>query len=738
MELLKNLNDAQREAVLYNEGPLLVLAGAGSGKTRVLTTKVAYMIMNGFVRPSEILAITFTNKAAQEMKDRVAALVPENVRDMWVCTFHAACMRILRRQASFAGYKGNFTIYDEGDQQTVIKRCLKELNIDEKRFPPKSVSFSISQAKNRLVGPDEFDDQAYDFYSRVVSKVYRMYQEKLVANNALDFDDILEVTVRLFRQNPHVLKYYQNRFKYILVDEYQDTNHAQYVLVNMLAREHRNICVVGDPDQGIYSWRGADIKNILDFEKDYPEARVITLEQNYRSTQTILDAANHVIKNNPDRKDKKLWTAEAAGTPVIIYTGGTEREEADFVAGRIEKLHIGKDIKYGEFAVFYRTHAMSRAIEEVFVRRGIPYKMIGGLRFYDRKEIRDLMAYLRLLDNPADTVSLSRIINVPKRGVGEASLQKILTFAAVHGIACVEALARASEIEGLAGKARKECEKLGGFLKETAQKAGGTTVTGIVAGILEGTGYWAELEAEKTVESLTRQENLREFLTVTGEFDRNAEEKTLTEFLSGVALVADADNYDSESDQVALITLHGAKGLEFPVVFLIGMEEGVFPHSRSLDEPSEMYEERRLAYVGITRAKKIIYLTRCWQRTLYGNTRFNQPSRFLGEIPRHLTTAEDPADYEGGIPARQTAGFRTTYMPGSLAGARGDGNGSRGKKAAIGDFCRGDCVRHSKWGLGTVMDVKGRGDSAEVKIEFPGVGTKTLLAKYAPLEKVDN
>lgn len=736
MDLLENLNDAQREAVLHNNGPLLVLAGAGSGKTRVLTTKVARLIMKGIVRPWEILAITFTNKAAQEMKERVSALAPENVRDMWVCTFHAACMRILRRQASFAGYSVNFTVYDEGDQQTVIKSCLRELNIDEKRFPPKSIIFSISQAKNRLIGPDEFDEQAYDYYSRVVSRVYRLYQEKLTANNALDFDDIIEVTVRLFRRNPHVLKYYQNKFRYILVDEYQDTNHAQYVLVNMLAGDHGNICVVGDPDQGIYSWRGADINNILDFEKDYPEARVITLDQNYRSTQTILDAANHVIKNNPDRREKKLWTAEAAGVPVILHTGGTEREEAEFVAGRIEKLHIGKDIKYGDFAVFYRTHAMSRAIEEVFVRRGIPYKMIGGLKFYDRKEIKDLIAYLRILDNPADTVSLSRVINVPKRGVGESSLQKILNFAAVHDINCVEAIGRASEIGGLAGKARKECEKLGDFLKETARKAPDSPVTDIVAAILESTGYWAELEAEKTVEAVTRQENLREFMTVTGEFDRNAGEKTLTGFLSGVALVADADSFDSGSDQVALITLHGAKGLEFPVVFLVGMEEGVFPHSKSLDEPSEMHEERRLAYVGITRAKKIIYLTRCWQRTLYGTTRFNQPSRFLSEIPGHLTSKEDPLDYGGDIPPQQAVGTGAGFRSVSLLAARPAHNGGPGKKAGAGEFCRGDSVRHSKWGVGTVLDVRGRGDSAELRIEFAGLGVKTLLAKYAPIEKV--
>ncbi|MFZ5632583.1 MAG: DNA helicase PcrA [Bacillota bacterium] len=739
MDILSGLNDSQRRAVEICDGPLLVLAGAGSGKTRVLTTRVAHLIRNKGVPPYQILAITFTNKAAQEMKDRVAAMIPESVKDLWVCTFHAACMRILRRQASFAGYSQGFTVYDEGDQQTVIKDCLKELDIDEKRFPPRAMAASISQAKNRLLSPGEFADQADDYYSRVVSRVYGLYQEKLVGNNALDFDDILLVTVRLFRQNPHVLKFYQNKFQYILVDEYQDTNHAQYVLVNMLAAEHRNLCVVGDPDQGIYSWRGADINNILDFEKDYPEAEVIVLDRNYRSTQTILEAANQVIKNNPDRKDKKLWTASAAGVPVILYTGGTERSEAEFVADRIEKLHSSKNIRYGDMAVFYRTHAMSRAVEEVLVRRGIPYRVVGGLRFYDRKEIRDLMAYLRIVDNPLDAVSLARIINVPKRGVGEASLQKIIDFAREQGVTLVEALVKASGIAGLSGKVKKACQQLGEVLQSAAGRAGKTTVTDLVMEILDRTGYWAALEAERTVESQTRQENLREFLTVAGEFDRTAEEPTLTEFLTGLALVADVDNFDQQSDQAALITLHSAKGLEFPVVFLIGMEEGIFPHARALDQPQEMYEERRLAYVGITRAKEILYLTRCWQRTIYGATRFNEPSRFLEEIPAGLTTTVDPADIgeHGPGPAQAGAepGFRRFgKLPGVTTGAQLWG---RQEKREFPAFAVGDSVRHGKWGLGTVQDVRGQGESAEVKIDFPGLGTKTLLVKFAPLEKVD-
>lgn len=738
MDLLINLNDAQKEAVLHTDGPLLVLAGAGSGKTRVLTTRVANLILNRGVSPGRILAITFTNKAAREMKERVAAMVPEGARELWVCTFHAACMRILRRQAAFSRYTKNFTVYDDGDQQTVIKNCLKELEIDEKKFSPRAMSASISQAKNKLVGPVEFEAQAYDYYTKIVSRVYSSYQDRLIENNALDFDDILMVTVSLFKESPHVLKYYREKFQYIMVDEYQDTNHAQYLLVNMLSGEHRNVCAVGDPDQGIYSWRGADIGNILAFEKDYPEARVITLEQNYRSTQTILDAANQVIKNNPDRKEKKLWTAAGEGLPVIIYTGDTERYEADFVAGRIERLHSRKGIKFGDMAIFYRTHAMSRALEESLMRRGIPYGIVGGLRFYDRKEIRDLIGYLRLLDNPLDRVSLSRIINVPRRGVGEASLSKMIAYAEEHSLTCLDALVQAPAIPGLPGKAKNACAALGKNLKEISSLAalGAVTVTELVKDLIDRTGYWADLEADKTVESVTRQENIKEFLTVTGEFDRTAGEGTLTEFLGGIALVSDVDSFREESDQVALITLHSAKGLEFPVVFLIGMEEGVFPHSRSLDEPSEMYEERRLAYVGITRAKKIIYLTRCWQRTLYGSTKFNAPSRFLEEIPGHLTTPEDPMDTEdraeGRLPAKHSS------LPGSghpliTTGAKLWGGG---EKKPLQDFAEGESVRHSKWGVGTVLKVKGRGESAEIQIEFPGFGTKNLMARYAPLEKV--
>jgi DNA helicase-2/ATP-dependent DNA helicase PcrA len=733
MNLLTSLNDAQREAVQQTQGPLLVLAGAGSGKTRVLTTRIAYLVREKGIPPYHILAITFTNKAAAEMKGRVEAMVPESIRELWVSTFHSACLRILRRQAKFLGYEGNFVIYDDADQQTVVKDCIKELNFDDKRFTPRSFASAISQAKSRLMDYVSFEEQAYDYFSKIVARVYELYQKRLKNNNALDFDDLLMLTVRLFQQNQAVLAYYQNKFRYILVDEYQDTNHAQYVLVNLLAGQHRNLCVVGDPDQSIYNFRGADIQNILSFEKDYPEARIIKLEQNYRSTGTILEAANNVIKNNPNRKDKQLWTAAGEGTPLVVHLANDEKMEAHYVAGRIELLHGIKGMGYSSFAVLYRTHAMSRTIEEILIRRSIPYTIIGGLKFYDRKEIKDLLAYLRLLDNPRDTVSLARIINVPKRGIGDASLQKILNYAAAAGVDLIMALSGAAEIPGLTGKAKKAAALLGGVLGGIAAEAGEMSVTEITGSILEKTGYWAELDAENTVESRTRQENLKEFLTVTGDFDSHAEEKTLTEFLSGIALVAVVDNLDEDAEKVVLMSLHSAKGLEFPVIFLIGMEEGVFPHSRSLDDSGEMEEERRIAYVGITRAEKMLYLTHSWQRTLYGATRLNPRSRFLEEIPEHLTSPNDLLDEE------MQSRFKTTDEKPAPVFGRSKFSRAGGAQPAAGivTLAAGDEVRHSKWGHGTVLEVRGRGENAEIKIDFPGFGPKTLLAKFAPLEKLN-
>ena len=733
MDLLADLNPAQAEAVRHLEGPLLVLAGAGSGKTRVLTARIAYLLQRG-VPPYHILAITFTNKAAREMKTRVENMVPETAKELWVSTFHAACLRILRQQARFLGYGGDFVIYDDADQLTLLKDCLKELNLDEKKFPLRSVQASISGAKNLLLGPDGYERQAADFYTRQVAGIYHRYQEKLFRNNALDFDDLIMLTVRLFRDNEAVLAHYQNRFRHILVDEYQDTNHAQYVLINLLAKRHRNLCVVGDPDQGIYSWRGADIRNILEFERDYPDARVVRLEQNYRSTQTILDAANQVIRRNRGRREKRLWTAAGPGSPVVVFLAHDERAEAEYVADRITRLHRLRRMPYRSLAVLYRTHAMSRVLEEVLLQRGIPYTIIGGMKFYERREIKDLLAYLRLAVNPADAVALRRIINVPRRGIGEASLQRLLQFAAERDMPPLEALARANEVPGLTGRVRAACTGLAGLFGWLYAHQDELSVTALAEEVLERSGLWQELRAEDTVESRTRQENLKEFLSVTREYDRRAVAGSLSEFLADLALVTDVDKYDAGADQVVLMTLHSAKGLEFPVVFLIGMEEGVFPHSRSLTETAELEEERRLCYVGITRACRQLYLTHTWQRTLYGATRHNDPSRFLEEIPPHLLTTDDPLDAEAG-----DGGGRAGAAPGGQTRVPASGRGAErpASGAKVISFNPGERVRHRKWGVGTVLGVRGQGEAAELQVEFPALGTKTLLARYAPLEKVD-
>lgn len=721
MDVLDQLNPAQVEAVTYGDGPLLVLAGAGSGKTRVLTCRVAYLLKEMRIPPHRILAITFTNKAAREMRERVEALVPEVSRDIWIFTFHAACLRILRRQEEFFGRNRNFVIYDEDDKLTVVKDCLKELDLDDKKFPPRAVAGAISQAKNQLLDAGEFEQYAYDYFNRVVSDVYRLYQDKLRRNNAVDFDDLIFLTVRLFKTYPQVLTYYQERFRYILVDEYQDTDHGQYVLVKLLAGAHRNLFVVGDPDQGIYSWRGADIKNIMSFERDYPEAAVIKLEQNYRSTGSILEAANNIIKNNENRKDKRLWTAAGSGAPPVSYFCEDEHAEADYVAGKILQLKELEGRSYRDFAVLYRTHAQSRVIEEIFVRAGIPYTVIGGLRFYDRKEIKDILAYLKLILNNREAVSLARIINVPKRGIGQASFNKIATYAEKNAMTLLEALERAPEITGLSAKVKVKCLELGAILRRLTEESSQVSVTDLARAVMEQTGYRQELQAENTVESRTRLENLDEFISVTMEFDRHAEEKDLGSFLENIALVTDLDKYNEDADLVALMTLHSAKGLEFPVVFLTGLEEGIFPHSRSLPEPGELEEERRLCYVGVTRAMERLYLTHCWRRTIYGTERYNKPSRFLEEIPPHLLSSEDlPVDAKG------------RRRPGLNAGEK-----SAKKSQEIEQFILGDKVRHVKWGLGVVVGVKGEGEDTEFKIAFPDQGIKVLLAKYAPLERAN-
>jgi DNA helicase-2/ATP-dependent DNA helicase PcrA len=712
VDILAGLNPPQAEAVQHRDGPLLVLAGAGSGKTRVLTYRVAWLLQEAGVPPHRILAITFTNKAAGEMRERVAALLPEAARDLWICTFHAACLRILRRQAEFFGRSGNFVIYDADDQLTAVRDCLNELNLDSKKYPPRAVAAAISRAKNLLQEVGDYERQADDPYSRLLAGVYRHYEDMLKRNNAVDFDDLLFLTVRLFQEYPQVLACYQGRFRYILIDEYQDTNYVQYVLVNLLAAGHKNLCVVGDPDQSIYGWRGADIRNILSFEKDYPEAKVIKLEQNYRSTGMILKAANQVIRHNSGRKEKHLWTAAGEGSPVTVYCGKDEQAEAWFLSRHIRRLWEQGDRHYRDFAVLYRTHAQSRVVEEIFLQSGIPYTIIGGLKFYERKEIKDLLAYLRLIANPHDELSLGRIINVPRRGIGKASLGKIVEFARGKEVSLVDALARAPEIPGLTAGMRDRAKLLGDLLQQLAVLSEQLTITELVRATLEQTGYRQELVDENTVEARTRLENLDEFLSVSGEFDRPGA-GGLLEFLAEIALFTDVDGYREVTDQVVLMTLHSAKGLEFPVVFLTGMEEGVFPHSRSLEEPGEIEEERRLCYVGITRAREQIYLTHCLRRTLYGATRFNPPSRFLGEIPPHLV---DVVTYPG-YPekSRKPAG-------GSFCGA---------PEA----FTLGDKVRHGKWGAGVVVGVRGEGEEIELKVAFPEMGIKTLLARYAPLEK---
>ncbi|ABO50858.1 ATP-dependent DNA helicase PcrA [Desulforamulus reducens MI-1] len=730
MNILSQLNPAQEEAVQHTEGPLLVLAGAGSGKTRVLTHRIAQILSQG-VRPYNILAITFTNKAANEMRARVENLVPQAAKDLWVTTFHSACLRILRREIDVMGYGSNFSIYDDADQQTVIKECLKELEIDEKRFQPRAMLSAISGAKNKLQTPAQYDRQAFEYFEQVAARVYRLYQEKLFKNNAVDFDDLIMLTVRLFKENPDVLAYYQNKFKYILVDEYQDTNHTQYVLVNMLAESHRNVCVVGDPNQSIYKWRGADINNILDFERDYPEAKVVKLEQNYRSTGNILQAANAVIKNNAEAKDMKLWTSKGEGNRIHIYRAENERFESMYIADRVKDLRFSHNRKYRDMVILYRTHAQSRVFEEVFLRQGIPYSIFGGQKFYDRKEIKDLLSYLRVIANPVDSQSLLRIINVPKRGVGAASIEKLTNFATERDLTVLMALALVDDIPGVPAKARKQCRELADNLASLKKQVEFLSVTEITEEVLNRTGYKAELELENTVEARTRLENLQEFLTVTKEYDKQQGEETggLADFLSTISLVTDLDRHDPQADQITLMTLHSAKGLEYPVVFLTGMEEGVFPHSRALYDEEELEEERRLAYVGITRAEEELYITHCWERTLFGRTNMNAKSRFLEEIPLELTVGQSPVKkLAAGSGLIKSSLFNKTGTIATQAPAA--------PAAVPKSYLLGDKVRHAKWGDGVIVKVKGNGGNAEITVAFPEMGLKTLIAQYAPLEKI--
>jgi DNA helicase-2/ATP-dependent DNA helicase PcrA len=739
MQLLEGLNTVQQEAVCHTEGPLLILAGAGSGKTRVLTHRIAYLLLKG-VDPRQILAVTFTNKAAGEMKERVGKLVGPMAETIWVSTFHSACVRILRMDGHYLGLERSFVIYDTQDQLTVVKEVLAELGMSEKNFNPRAILSSISSAKNELIGPEEYDKKAADFWGNSVAKVYPLYQKKLQKNQAVDFDDLIMKTVKLFTDFPEVLRRYQERFRYIMIDEYQDTNHAQYLLVKLLASLYRNLCVVGDDDQSIYSFRSADVRNILDFEKDYPETKIIKLEQNYRSTQTILEAANGVVSHNINRKQKRLWTENTQGEKIIKYRAGDEREEAFWVAGEIERLVREEGRSFRDFALLYRTNAQSRSFEETFIARGIPYRVLGGLRFYERKEVKDILAYLRFVHNPSDRVSFRRIVNTPKRGIGEASVERFLGFVEDWNLSLMEGLDRVRETPGLTGRAIKPFSELYGLLLNFREQMETLSVSALTQMILEATGYLRELREENTVESKGRLENLDEFLSMTMAFEKESDDKSLAAFLETVALVADVDAYDSNGDAVVLMTLHSAKGLEFPVVFMVGMEEGIFPHSRAAMDSGELEEERRLCYVGITRAKEHLYLTHAARRMIYGGLQAGIPSRFLQEVPdcliRDLQRERAERVAAAGLShlAARSAGVAQRSSVGLRPQVQAQPQSAPGGEPA--NLVVGEKVNHPKWGAGTIVTVSGEGSDAMVSVAFPGIGIKQLLAAYAQLTKV--
>ena len=749
MELLKHLldgmNPQQLEAVKTTEGPLLIMAGAGSGKTRVLTHRIAYLIVEKQVYPSKILAITFTNKAAREMRDRIDALLSPGISEsMWVSTFHSMCVRILRRNIDRIGVSKNFTILDTADQLTAIKNVFKQLNIDTKQYDPRTVLHTISSAKNECITAEQYKANAnlHNPYEKVVGDVYEGYEKLLRKNQSLDFDDLIMMTITLFERVPDVLEYYQNKFQYIHVDEYQDTNHSQYKLVQMLASKFKNICVVGDSDQSIYRWRGADISNILSFEKDYPNAKVILLEQNYRSTKRILNAANDVIAHNERRYPKNLVTNNPEGEKIVVYKARDERDEAQFVVKTIQELMEKEHRKLDDFAILYRTNAQSRAMEEVLVKSNLDYNIVGGTKFYDRKEIKDLLAYLRLIANNDDDLSLARIINEPKRSIGATTFEKMATYAIQNDQSIFEAMKNVKGM-GLTPRASKAVESFRELISYLSKMQEYLSVTELVEEVIEKSGYRDMLEKEKTIEAESRLENIEEFLTVTKAFEESSDDKTLVAFLTDLALISDIDSLDETEDaksgKVVLMTMHSAKGLEFPVVFIIGMEENIFPHSRSIGDQAEMEEERRLAYVGITRAEERLYLTCASYRTLYGRSNSNMPSRFIKEISdEHIYPITNSYSFEedaGELPfaprkraktSKRTIGsVQTKPQIASLQSTGGDKI----------EWKVGDKAIHGKWGTGVVVSVKGEGDDMELDIAFPNKGIKRLLAKFAPITK---
>ena len=778
--------------MLHRGGPLLIVAGAGSGKTRVLTRRIAHLIASGDAAPWQILAITFTNKAADEMRRRVAELIGPRAGRMWVSTFHSACVRILRAHGDRLGYRGSFTIYDDADSRRLVEMVCREMDIDTKKMSPRSILGQISQAKSGQLGPEEYRAAAVTIFDRRVADVFDEYQKRMVAANAMDFDDLLLNTVLLFRRHPDILEHYRTRFTHVLIDEYQDTNAVQNALAVLLAGEHRNIVVVGDSDQSVYRFRGADITNILEFEQAFPDATVITLDQNFRSSQTILDAANAVIANNVSRKPKTLWTDVGDGERIVRYRAEDEYDEAAWVAHELTRLHNEQGLRWGDVAVFYRTNAQSRALEEAMVRGEVPYKIVGGTKFYDRREVRDVMAYLRVLVNPDDEVSWRRIVNVPKRGVGETSVARLAGWAGLAGVSFGEAVAHADEA-GIGGKAAAALVELSARLEEWRSlmavpelvdengdalppapeelpaagdppldvpggiRSGSLGPGALVSAVVEGTGYRSELLSEGTIEALGRVENIDELVGVADEY------RTLAEFLEAASLVADSDELDGDGTRVSLMTMHIAKGLEFPAVFLVGMEDGIFPHLRSLGDPVELEEERRLCYVGITRAERYLYLSHAWSRMIFGSTSSNIPSRFLNEIPTELVrdvsggsggsggrfgdrsgdrsrgdgwSRRGSADDDGGTPGRSVFGRGVAAPEGEF-----DATGRRRKRTsgasgaeALG-LVTGDWVVHGTWGEGTVLETTGSGEDAEAVVQFSTVGRKKLLLRMAPIKR---
>lgn len=733
----------QKEAVVTTEGPLLIMAGAGSGKTRVLTHRIAYLIHEKKVNPWNILAITFTNKAANEMKERVNNLVTDGGEDVWVSTFHSMCVRILRREIDQIGYDSNFTIAGSSEQNTLMRRVLKALNIDPKKYPPRAILAEISNAKNLLMTEKAYENQAYNFWQQTVAKAYKMYQAELRRSETVDFDDLIMLTVRLFEEHPQVLSYYQNKFHYIHVDEYQDTNHAQYRLVHLLAERFKNVCVVGDADQSIYGWRGADMQNILDFEKDYPDAQTIMLEQNYRSTKNILKAANAVIENNINRQDKNLWTDNVHGDKITVYFANDEYDETEYVANKIaEFMREDSSLTFDDFAILYRTNALSRVMEDTLKKRQLPYQIVGGTGYYERKEILDLVAYLTLIVNPADNLSFLRIVNEPKRSIGASTIAKLTEFANFNNMSLYEAALNA-QMTNLSARAANNLEEFALMIRDFRKMTEFLTMTDLVETILDKTGYIEALRKEKSLEAESRIENLEEFYSVTQIFDNSeVEDKTLLSFLTDLSLLAPTDEIEEQTSEVTLMTLHSAKGLEFPIVFIIGVEKNIFPLIRQDSDEDDLEEERRLAYVGITRAEKNLFLTSASSRLLYGRRQYNPKSPFIEELDESVSEI----DHGAGRPTYATGNYGDAFKKRTTIGTIKKTSAVKKspkrvvKNAGVGaekvDWKVGDKVTHKKWGIGTIVQIKGEKQDMQLNIAFPNDGIKQLLASFAPIEKI--